>query len=152
MPECEHIFTRMILNCKISKFHKVNYKILARILATPKITAKVRGQENIAWCAWCGYLGTLEHILLHCKETKNLRHLVCSKIFKQKLSARYWIFGVDRAEWNQVIWLTNFVIYKSHLCACDNSQVDMISLLEMDAMRFSPIYSVLNKFKSFSVL
>ena len=85
VPECEHIFKRMLLNCKISKFHEINYKILARILATPKIIAKVRGQENIAWC---GHLGTLEHILLHCKETKNLRYLVCSKIFKCTLSDR----------------------------------------------------------------
>ena len=97
VPECEHIFKRMLLNCKISKFHKVNYKILAQILATPKIIAKVRGQENIAWCAWCGHLGTLEHILLHCKETKT------SAIwFISKFSNKCLMIGIGYLGWTEL--------------------------------------------------
>ena len=39
--ELEQIFQRMLVQCKPTKFREINYKILARILATPKIISKV---------------------------------------------------------------------------------------------------------------
>ena len=69
VPESKMVFQQMLVHCKITKFYKVNFKILAQILATPKILATVKNQDNIHWCVWCGAEGTLEHILLHCPET-----------------------------------------------------------------------------------
>ncbi len=63
------VFQWLLVCCKITKFQEVNFKILAQILATPKILAMVKNQDNICWCVWCGAEGTLEHILLHCPET-----------------------------------------------------------------------------------
>ncbi len=41
IPDCEKIFKQMLVDCKVTKFHEINYKILAHILATLKIIAKV---------------------------------------------------------------------------------------------------------------
>ncbi len=41
IPELEQIFRRMLVQCKPTKFREINYKILVRILATPKIIFKV---------------------------------------------------------------------------------------------------------------
>ena len=62
-PQVEQVFHQMLFDYKITKFWDVNYKILARILATPKIIAKVQGEENLCFCA-CGEEASLEHILL----------------------------------------------------------------------------------------
>ncbi len=40
-PQVEKIFCHMLCDCKVMKFWDVNFKILARILAMPKIIAKV---------------------------------------------------------------------------------------------------------------
>ncbi len=37
--ECENIFIRMIKSCKYTKFHEINFKILAYILVTPSLLA-----------------------------------------------------------------------------------------------------------------
>ncbi len=41
------IFEHMLLACKISKFWEINFKILAQILAMPKIIVKVKGADNL---------------------------------------------------------------------------------------------------------
>ncbi len=58
VPESEQVFQQMLVNCKITKFREVNFKILAHILATPKIVARVHQTDNLSWCAWCGDLGS----------------------------------------------------------------------------------------------
>ncbi len=45
--ECECVFHRMLVSCKITKFKEVNYKILSQILVTPKVLARIRSAENI---------------------------------------------------------------------------------------------------------
>ncbi len=50
-PQVEQVFHRMLCDCKITKFWDVNYKILARILAMPKIIVKVYGEENLCFYA-----------------------------------------------------------------------------------------------------
>ena len=77
-PYCESIFRHMLVACKVTKFWQINYKILSRILATPKVISAVQGAENLQWCIWCGALGTLEHILLACPKTKELHNHICS--------------------------------------------------------------------------
>ena len=50
VPECKHIFYRMLVSCKITKFRTINLKILACILATLKIIAGIRKADNLRWC------------------------------------------------------------------------------------------------------
>ena len=60
VPESKMVFQWMLVCCKITKFQEVNFKILAQILATPKILAMVKNQDNIHLCVvWCwGYFRT----------------------------------------------------------------------------------------------
>ncbi len=74
--ECEHIFYRMLVSYKITKFCTTNFKILACILTTPRIIAGIRKADNLIWCAWCGNVASLEHVLLDCVETKRIHTFV----------------------------------------------------------------------------
>ncbi len=52
--ESERVFNQMLVFCKINKFKEVNYKILSRILLTPKILATIKDHENFnLYCMWC---------------------------------------------------------------------------------------------------
>ncbi len=48
------IFIRMLKKCKVTKFWEINYKILARILATPVVLAAVLGDVSMMYCSFCG--------------------------------------------------------------------------------------------------
>ncbi len=85
VPESEKIFQWMLVACRVIKFRDVNFKILARILAIPKIIARVRKADNLAWC---GAMGSLEHILLECRELQKIhkflwKYLVLSNSLPQ---------------------------------------------------------------------
>ncbi len=41
------IFTRILKNYKINKFHEINFKILAQILVTPKMLSSIKGEDNL---------------------------------------------------------------------------------------------------------
>ncbi len=71
--ELEQIFQRMLVQCKPTKFREINYKILVRILAIPKIISKVQSEDNLRWCVWCGDEATLEHILLQYGYTRHAK-------------------------------------------------------------------------------
>ena len=116
VPECKHIFHRMLVSCKITKFHTVNYKILAYILATLKIIAGIRKEDNLRWCVWCSDVASLEHVLLDCPETKKI-HVYIQRylVLPHTLSRHSWIFGKNQASLNPIIWVTNFVLYKAPL-------------------------------------
>ncbi len=61
--ELERVFCAMLVHCKITKFREINFKILARILATPRILSRVKRAENLEFCVWCGIVANIEHIL-----------------------------------------------------------------------------------------
>ncbi len=143
VPECEQIFQWMLVSCKITKFRDINFKILARILVMPKILASIHKEENITWCAWCGMEGSLEHILLDCPETRGIHKFLCwNSAIQCNLACKAWIFGTTNPVLNPIIWVTNFVIYKAHLMACDGSRMKMKCLLHDDMSWFALLFPV----------
>lgn len=88
VAESERVFNRMLVFCKINKFKEVNYKILARILLTPKLLAKIKDQENILICVACGAVASLKHILVSYRTTRQLHHFIFDKT-STKWSASY---------------------------------------------------------------
>ncbi len=141
--QCQAIFEWMLLACKISKFQEINFKILAQILATPKIIAKVKGADNLQWCIWCGEMASLEHILLNCCETKKVHSWVVEHFPLPKLLAKHWIYGLPDKQFNPVIWITNFTIYKCHILACQGTSVSPVTQLDSECARYSNIYPIL---------
>ncbi len=138
----------MLVACKVTKFWQINYKILSRILATPKIIAAVCNAENLQWCVWFGALGTLEHILLDCKHTVCLHQFLTQhNIFAgKKIGACHWIFGSCSTFLNPIFWLCNFAVYKSHLQACNNVLVCPFDQVGFEFERYSGLYPVLKEF------
>ncbi len=63
---------QMLKACKYTKFREVNFKVLVRILVTPK----VKKNPVLANCPWCKGIGTLEHILLTCSNVHKVRHKI----------------------------------------------------------------------------
>ncbi len=146
VPECEWIFQRMLVNCKITKFQDVNFKIFAWVLVTPKILTCICKEDNIIWCAWCGMEGSLEHILLDCPETRDVhRFLQRNSALPHNLLHKAWILGMTNPILNPIIWVTNFVIYKVHLQACDGSKLDLKYLLHDDVSRFTLLFPILGE-------
>ncbi len=124
------ILIRILKNCKINKFHEINFKILARILVMPKMLSSIKGKDNLQWCAWCGKLGSLEHVLLWYPEIEKVHKWVI-KMYKTKyFKPKHWIFGQKILDWNQLIWVCNFTLYQCHLLACEGHLVDVLSQLE----------------------
>ena len=119
--ECQVIFKLMLKSCKYSKLHEVNFKILAWVLLMPKILAKIREKSSLVNCCWCGEEANLEHIILMCKLTRRIHHclVIDNSLPDGLLKGKAWVFGV-KGNWNSLIWVVNFVIYKAHLCACHN--------------------------------
>ncbi len=144
IPECEQIFQRMLVSCKITKFRDINFKILARILITPKILAYIHKEDNITWYAWYSIEGFLEHILLDCQEMREIhKFLSQNSSLQHNLAHKTWIFGTTNPVLNPIIWVTNFVIYKAHLMACDGSRIDLMCLLHDDMSWFALLFPIL---------
>ena len=146
------VFQWLLVCCKITKFQEVNFKILAQILATPKILAMVKNQDNIHWCMWCGAEGTLEHIILCCPETIAI-HSFWKKFSKLPtiMQESQWIFGLESSGLNPLIWLCNFSVYKAHLCACNRNYPDIKNLLLTDAKCYGPLFPMVQRLNFSSV-
>ncbi len=138
-------FLNMLCLCKVTKFWKINYKILARILATPKMISSCQNKENIQWCVWCGVQVTLEHIFLWCPDTIALHEYIVSQESLQHLTFTdaSWIFGLHSKYWNPIVWVTNFVIYKSLLITCEGRSVPLLLQLELECKCYQTIFSAL---------
>ncbi len=104
IPHLEKIFHRMLVVCKITKFKEVSYKILSRILLTPKMLSRIVTELDLQWCVWCGAEASLEYILLTCPSTVDLHSLVERVAFHvSTVTHRSWIFGVACQEKNPII-------------------------------------------------
>ncbi len=103
----------MLHQCKITKFFEINFKILHHILATPALIAKIRKNEQLECCHWCGEKADLNHILLDCVSS-DLVYSAVEWIADIDLELQQWILGVLQMV-NLLIWITNFSIYKAHL-------------------------------------
>ena len=111
------VYMQMLKDCKFSKFREINFKILAQILLMPKIIAAIKKDPNLALCKWCGFVGTLEHMLFECFEVWKARHDFVRDNRKLLGSWRekYWILSTKQANINQIIWVVNFAVYKAFL-------------------------------------
>ena len=86
--------------------------------------------------------GSLEHILLDCLETREIHKFLCQNSALQcDLAHKAWIFGTNLVL-NPIIWVTNFVIYKAHLMACDGSKIPMKCLLHDDMSQFALLFPI----------
>ena len=106
----------MLVKCKITKFWEVNYKILTQILAKLVVIAAVHKNPILAKCHWCQDRANIDHILVHCVYTKHLRRSIIGAL--GEVSEESWILGGAGSSYDQVIWVSNFAIYKAHLKAC----------------------------------
>ncbi len=135
VKECLAIFDRMLVCCKITKLWEVNYKIVARILVSPLVVASVRLKPNLKWCSWCGERGLIDHILLQCPETLWVHHWVQENTpLNVLVTERDWILGTEDHCLNQIIWVVNFGIYKSHLEAMDGPLFSMLEQVQRELL------------------
>ncbi len=103
----------MLVKYKITKFWEVNFKILTRILAIPVVIVAVHKNPNLAKCHWCQERANIDHILLHCVYTKQVRRSIIGAL--SEVSEESWVLGGVGSYYDQVIWVSNFAIYKAHL-------------------------------------
>ncbi len=141
IPEMERIFRAMLVQYKITKFREINFKILAWILAIPKIISCIKKAENLQFCYCCGAVGSLEHVLLVCKEIQLVHNLV-AQVAKQKFLCKHWIFGYELSHLNPFIWIMNFTIYKCHILACEG-QRPIFEQMYIKLVQFTPLFKVL---------
>ena len=139
----------MLESCKYLKFQEVNFKILARILLTPKILAAVKFDPSLSACPWCTGLGTLEHMLLLCKTvTSAWKFLVLrNKNIMLPWKEHYRIFGTKKNSLNLIVWVTNFVIYKTYLWILNSHHDDLDAVIQSECARYSKLFPILGSLK-----
>ena len=125
--DCIKLFRQNLQKCKINKLHKVNFKIIHRILATPVLISRVRKCPQLAKCWWCGGLANIDHILIDCPQIILLLDFIKSKI-DLPLMPRDRVFGILGMD-ALIVWLVNFAIYKAHLMAVEGLSPDMLQVL-----------------------
>ena len=135
----------MLKKCKVTKFWEVNYKIFARILATPVVIAAVLGDASRMYGGFYGKKAGLEHILLHCLETKKLHDFILTH-FEESWSEQSWIFGLPNKYLNPLVWISNFSTYKCHLQMCHSIYVPLLTLFQNECLVFAPIFPVVKDF------
>ncbi len=103
----------MLKKCKISKFFEVNFKILHLILATPALISKIRKDNTLAKCLWCGEEANIDHLFLKCPVSALVYDFVSSKC-NLDLTLPQRVFGIAQNT-NLILWVANFAIYKAHI-------------------------------------
>ncbi len=103
--KCETIFGHMLRDCKYSKFCEINFKLLSRILVTPKILSNIKKRPSLANCSLCLDTVTLEHILLYCNHTNRVRGKIVANNMDLlgKWTLSDWIFGQNKKSYNCVV-------------------------------------------------
>ncbi len=122
--EQQRAFHQMLKNCKVSKFHEINFKILHHILATPQLIAHIRGSKGLQWCHLCGEMANINHILLDCTETNKVYDWISDKT-KINIPKRSYILGQSPGV-DLIIWVVNFAIYKTHLQWCEGIATELL--------------------------
>ncbi len=136
--ECEIIFGHMLRDCKYSKFHEINFKLLSRILLTLKILSKIKNKPSLANCSLCLNIATLGHILLHCDHTNRVRGKIVDNNMDilGKWTLSDWIFGQNKKSYNCVVWVFNFAIYKFHLRCYEGFKDDLTLLVQNEFYKY----------------
>ena len=131
----------MLKKCKILKFFEVNFKILHCILATPALISKIRKDNTLAKCFWCGEEASIDHLFLKCPVSALVYDLVSSKC-NPDLTLPQRIFGIAQNT-NPILWITNFAIYKAHLQGCEGIMVEPKIVFEQEAWKYKYLFNVL---------
>ena len=139
------VFHVMLVKCKITKFWDVNYKILARILATPVVLHAVNFRGGSANCIEYGAVAGISHILLHCPATIQVCTWVC-KLMQVEILDTNWIFGVQSSYLLPLIWMVNFGVYKHHLCSFHGQRLSLWNGILNEMTRYAPLFRVLHDF------
>ncbi len=139
------IFMQMLKACKYTKFREVNFKVLARILVTPKVLATIKKNPALANCPWCDGVGTLEHTLVTCSHVHKVRKMIWkyNKYLFSSWTRSSWIFGSSHCEPTTVAWVVNFMIYKAMLRAVDKYRDDLWLLVQSECAQYSTFFPVL---------
>lgn len=97
-------------------------------------------------CRWCRLTANIEHILISCTFTKELHFHILkhNDCFSSAWNDSFWIFGCGHMRANQIIWLTNFAIYKCHLGACEGYQDDFFHSVLFTINRYVNAFSDLS--------
>ncbi len=143
--ERKKVFCVMLVWCKITKFWDVNYKILARILATPVVLHAVNPEGGSANCVKCGAVAGISHILLQCPEIIKVHTQVC-ELMQVKILDTNWIFGVQSFYLLSLIWIMNFGVYKHHLCSFHGQRLSLWIEIVNETTRYAPLFPVLHDF------
>lgn len=144
--EIKKVFHHMLIHCKVTKFWEINFKILSHILVTPVVLSAILHMHNLdlVKCYWCGERTNIDHILLHCMFTRNLHSLVSRTIGQVRNDS--WIFGGAGSAQDQIIWVINFAIYRSHLQACHGIYNPPLQLFLSEALHFEKMFPLLHDF------
>ncbi len=127
----------------------MNFKILVRILLTPKILAVVKSDPSLSACPWCTGLGTLEHMLLLCKTVTSAQKFLVlrNKNLMLPWKEHYWIFGTKKNSLNLIVWVTNFAIYKTYLQILNSHCDDLDTVIQSECTRYSKLFPILDSLK-----
>ncbi len=135
----------MLTKCKITKFWDVNYKILARILATLIVLNAVNPKMGTPNCIECGALAGISHILLSYPTTKKICSDICM-LMEISLSDSNWILGINSNYLLPLIWVVNFGVYKHHLSSFYGHRLPMHIRVENEIATYAPLFPMLHHY------
>ncbi len=133
------------MKCKVTKFWEVNYKILARILATPVVITAVNPNLGTPICFLCSQTPNLHHIMLDCTGTVTLRLFIMDTL-ELTWTNKVWIFGTNSTFYNPIIWLLNFTIYKAHLLALNGEKLSLKQCFLNKCEHYALLFPVVHPF------
>ncbi len=121
----------------------MNYKLLSQILATPVVLHAVNPGIGTPNCIACRAHAGISHIILTCPLTRSFHAHLCN-ILELTISEREWLFGIASTYVLPFIWLTNFVIYKFHLCSFYGERLPLLVHFSNELSQFASLYLVLH--------
>ncbi len=140
--EQQKTFHQMLKNCRVSKFHEINFKILHCTLAMPQLIAHIKGSKGLQWCHWCGEVANINYILLDCTETNQVYDWISDKIGAD-IPKRNHILGQSSSV-DSIIWVVNFAIYKTHLQWCEGIATELLEGVKHEYAQYSEIFLALH--------
>ncbi len=83
--------------------------------------SKVKDDNTLVKCPWCIKVANVEHMMFGCSKILDLctNFAKDNKDFFGKWLYHNWLYGVPNHNINTVVWVFNFFIYKSTLCALE---------------------------------
>ena len=111
---------------------------------TPVVLHVVSPGSGTPNCIACGACTGVSHIMLNCSLTRAFHVHLCN-VFELTISEREWLFGIASTHLLPFIWLTNFVIYKFHLCSFHSERLPLLVHFSNELSQFASLFPVLTK-------